>query len=166
MQCKKNKSFLPDLLLEPAQVPADVQQHLKECSQCENELNQLRATVELLDAWDAPEPSPYFDTRLAVRLREAKESAAPGFLERMRMRLLFGRDLHLRPVAVAVFALLLAIGGGSYLGVVNLNHAAPQKQQAVSATVNDLELLDSNAQTLQQLAALDDTSAGGNSISN
>lgn len=166
MQCKKIKSFLPDLLLEPAQVPADVQQHLKECSQCENELKQLRATVKLLDAWDAPEPSPYFDTRLAVRLREAKESAAPGFLERMRMRLLFGRDLHLRPVAVAVFALLLAIGGGSYLGVVNLNHAAPQKQQAVSATVNDLELLDSNAQTLQQLAALDDTSAGGNSISN
>ncbi len=166
MQCKKIKSFLPDLLLEPAQVPADVQQHLKECSQCEDELKQLRATVKLLDAWDAPEPSPYFDTRLAVRLREAKESAAPGFLERMRMRLLFGRDLHLRPVAVAVFALLLAIGGGSYLGVVNLNHAAPQKQQAVSATVNDLELLDSNAQTLQQLAALDDTSAGGNSISN
>ena len=166
MQCKKIKLSLPDLLLEPAQVPADVQQHLKECSQCENELKQLRATVKLLDAWDAPEPSTYFDTRLAVRLREAKESAAPGFLERMRMRLLFGRDLHLRPVAVAVFALLLAIGGGSYLGVVNLNHAAPQKQQAVSATVNDLELLDSNAQTLQQLAALDDTSAGGNSISN
>lgn len=165
MHCKKFKLFLPDLLLDPARVPADARQHLKECSQCENELKQLHATMQLLDAWKAPEPSPYFDTRLAVRLREAKESAAPGLLERMRMRLLFGKDLHLRPLAAAAFALLLAIGSGSYLGVVSLHHAAPQQQPVVSATVNDLELLDSSAQTLQQLAALDDMSADDNSTS-
>ena len=165
MRCEKFKLFLPDLLLDPARVPADAQQHLKQCSQCENELKQLHATMQLLDAWKAPEPSPYFDTRLAVRLREAKESATLGLLERMRMRLLFGSDLHLRPVVAAAFALLLAVSGGSYLGVVNLHHAAPQKQQVVSATVNDLELLDSNEQTFQQLAALDDANAGGDSIS-
>ena len=119
--------------------------------------------MQLLDAWDAPEPSPYFDMRLAVRLREAHESIAPGWLERIRLRLLFGSNLHLRPLAAAAFALLL-VSGGSYFGVVSLNHTEPPQQQVVSATVNDLELLDSNAKTLQELAAFDDTAGESNSM--
>jgi hypothetical protein len=170
MKCEKLQIYFPDMIFDPARVPAEAVQHLRECSHCATEWQELQTTMQLLDTWKAPEPSPYFDTRLAVRLREARESAAPGWLERLRLRLLFGNNLHLRPAAVAAFALLIVVGGGSYMGVVNLNHATPPQQQAVSATVNDLELLDSNAQTLQQLAAFDDTSAdvnpaasGGNS---
>lgn len=160
MKCEKLQSYYPDMLFDPARVPAEALRHVKECSSCAGELEELNATMRVLDSWKAPEPSPYFDTRMAVRLREARESAAPGWMERLRLRLLFGSDLHLRPMAAAALALAIIVGGGSYLGVQNLNHPSPpQRQQAVSATVNDLELLDSNAQTLQQLASFDESSA-------
>ena len=163
MRCERFQSFLPDMVLDPARVPADARQHLDECPSCANDWKELHATMRLLDAWQAPEPSPYFDTRLAVRLREARESGDLGWLERVRLRLLFGSDLHLRPVAAGAFALLLILSGGSYLGVVSLNRTTTSlQQQTVSATVNDLELLDNNANTLQELASFDDTNVNGN----
>ena len=58
------------------------------------------------------------------------------------------------------------VSGGSYFGIVSLNHTYPQQRQTVSATVNDLELLDSNAKTLQELAAFDDTTGDANSMVN
>jgi hypothetical protein len=158
MTCEKLQAFLPDMLLDPAHVPADARQHLRECSNCERDWKELQNTMLLLDTWEVPEPSPYFDTRLAARLREEKLAGSPGWMERVRMRLLFGSNLQLRPLMAGAFALILVVGGGSYAGFVNLNRTIPQQQQKVSATVKDLELLDSNAQTLQQLAAFDDTS--------
>ncbi|MHB1937919.1 MAG: anti-sigma factor [Acidobacteriaceae bacterium] len=162
MKCEKLQVHLPNMIFDPTRVPAEVLQHVKDCSHCAGELKELQATMQLLDTWRVPEPSSYFDTRLAVRLREARESEAPGWLERLRLRLLFGSNLHLRPAAAAAFALLIIVSGGSYMGVVSLNHTVgPSHQQAVSATVNDLELLDSSAQTLQQLASFDETNADG-----
>ena len=159
MKCEKLPVHLPDMIFDPTRVPAEAVQHVKECPRCAGEWKELQATMQLLDAWKAPEPSPYFDARLAVRLREARESEAPGWLERLRLHLMFGSDLHLRPAAAAAFALLLVVGGGSYFGIASLNRTVVPQQQVVSATVNDLELLDSNAQTLQQLAAFDETSS-------
>ena len=154
------------MMFDPTRVPAEAMQHVQECSGCAKELRELRATMQLLDEWKAPEPSPYFDTRMAVRLREARETEAPGWMERLRLHFLFGSNMHLRPAVAAAFALLVIVSGGSYVGIVSLNHAAaPHHQAAVSATVNDLELLDSNAQTLQQLASFDDTNPDGSSAS-
>ena len=165
MKCEKLQGYLPDVIFDPTRVPAEAMQHVKECSACAEEVRELHATMQLLDDWKAPEPSPYFDTRLAVRLREARESDAPGWLERLRLHFLFGSDMHLRPAVAAAFALLVIVSGGSYMGVVSLNHSvAPHHQPAVSATVNDLELLDSNAQTLQQLASFDETNTDGNPV--
>jgi hypothetical protein len=165
MKCERLQGYLPDMIFDPTRVPAEAMQHVKECSACGGELAELRATMQLLDSWKAPEPSPYFDTRLAVRLREARASEAPGWLERLRLHLLFGSNLHLRPAVAGAFALAIIVSGGSYVGVVSLNHpVAPRHQQAVSATVNDLELLDSNAQTLQQLASFDETNADGSPV--
>ncbi len=166
MKCEKLQGYLPDMILDPTRVPAEAMQHVTECPNCAGELKELQATMQLLDSWKAPEPSPYFDTRLAVRLREARESEAPGWLERLRLHFLFGSNMHLRPAVAAVFALLVIVSGGSYLGVVSLNHTAapPHHPQAISATVNDLELLDSNAQTLQQLASFDETNADGSPV--
>lgn len=162
MKCEKLQAYLPDMIFDPTRVPAEAMQHVKECPGCAGELKELRATMQLLDDWKAPEPSPYFDTRMAVRLREARESEAPGLLERLRLHFLFGSNMHLRPAVAAVFALLLIISGGSYIGVASFNRTVtPRHQAAVSATVNDLELLDSNAQTLQQLASFDETNADG-----
>jgi hypothetical protein len=158
MKCDKLQAFLPDMILDSTHVPTDARQHLVECSTCQKDWKELQATMLLLDTWKAPEPSPYFDTRMAARLREEKNSKAPGWVERMRTRLLFDSNLHLRPAMAAAFALLLVVGAGSYEGFVNLDRTQ-QPRQTVSATVDDLELLDSNAQTLQQLAAFDNPDA-------
>ena len=165
MKCEKLQAYLPDMIFDPTRVPAEAMQHVKECPGCAGELKELQATMQLLDGWKAPEPSPYFDTRMAVRLREARESEAPGWLERLRLHFLFGSNMHLRPAVAAVFALLVIVSGGSYIGVQSFNHAAaPHHPPAVSATVNDLELLDSNAKTLQQLASFDETNADGSPV--
>lgn len=168
MTCDKFQAFLPDMMLEPTHASPAMQQHLAECPVCRTEWNELQAAMQLLDEWKAPEPSPYFDTRMAARLRQVKASEAAGWLERIRARLLFDGHLHFRPAMAAGLGLLLIVGAGSYEEFAHLNRT-PGPAPAVSATVKDLELLDSNAQTLQQLAAFDKTDAaagqpaGGNS---
>ena len=158
MTCDKFQAFLPDMMLEPSHVSAAVRQHLAECSACRTEWNELQATMQLLDEWKAPEPSPYFDTRMAARLRQEKTSEAPAWWQRVRARLLFDSSLHFRPAMAAALGLLLIVGAGTYEEFSHLNRTPPPAP-AVSATVKDLELLDSNAQTLQQLASFDETDA-------
>jgi predicted anti-sigma-YlaC factor YlaD len=155
MTCDTFQSALPDMLLDPSHVPAQVQQHVLNCAPCRAEWNELQQTLHLLDEWTAPEPSPYFDTRIAARIREEKNAPAPGWLERLRTRLMLGGRVNLRPAMAAAFALLLVSGVGSYEGFVSLNRTQTHPM-SVSATVADLELLDTNAQTLQQLSAFDD----------
>ena len=70
--CTGMHEKLADLLFDPAAVPAKVQAHVAECEHCEAELEELKATMNLLDAWEAPEPSPYFLTRLGARMREER----------------------------------------------------------------------------------------------
>ena len=45
---------------------------------CAEKLKAMRATMALLDEWQVPEPSPYFDVRLQARLREEMAKAAGG----------------------------------------------------------------------------------------
>ena len=76
MNCESCQNALPDLLLDPGSAAARAAEpHLRDCPACLDELTQLRSTMHLLDAWQAPEPSPWFDTRIAARLRQAQ--AAP-----------------------------------------------------------------------------------------
>jgi predicted anti-sigma-YlaC factor YlaD len=69
MTCDTFQSALPDMLLDPSHVPAQVQQHVLNCAPCRAEWSELQQTLHLLDEWTAPEPSPYFDTRIAARIR-------------------------------------------------------------------------------------------------
>lgn len=158
MTCDKFQAFLPDMMLEPSHVPSAVRQHLAECPGCRAEWTGLQATMQLLDEWKAPEPSPYFDTRMAARLREEKASEAPGWWQRIRARLSFDGRIQLRPAMAAALGLALIVGAGTYEEFAHLNRT-PASAQTVSPTVKDLELLDSNAQTLQQLASFDETDA-------
>jgi anti-sigma factor RsiW len=152
MICRKVKANLADLLLDPEAVPADVRSHLKECAACSQELAELQATMSLMDEWQAPEPTPYFDSRLTARLREEQRAEPAGFLERMRARLLFGTNMSFRPLAAGALALLLILGGGTYAGLMTSHSGAPIQ---ASATVQDLQSLDDNAQVFQQMATLD-----------
>lgn len=168
--CEKFQAFLPDMVLEPTHVPAAVRLHFEECAACRTEWNELQATMRLLDEWKTPEPSPYFDTRMAARLRQEKASETPGWLERLRARLLIGGHVHFRPAMAAALGLLMIVGAGTYEEFAHLNRTATPTP-AVSATVKDLELYDSNAKTLRELAAFEETEpatgqpVGGNSNS-
>ena len=165
MICHDCQSALPELLLDPAAPNnAAAREHLKSCPACNQEFQALEATFALLDSWEAPEPSVYFDQKLAVRLREEQEMPAAGWFERMRSRLLFNTGRQFRPALAGALALGLLIAGGAFADLSGFPH--PAKTQ-ISATVNDLQILDKNDQALQTMNLLlqDDNSSNDNSIS-
>ena len=153
MNCNATKAQLADLLLDPAAASSAAHEHVAACADCGVELRELQATMLAMDAWEAPEPTPYFDTRLAARLREEKANPPAGLWERMRARLHYGSSLHLQPFAAGALALLLLAGGGTAVWV---QHGAQPPAPQESATVHDLQLLDGNAQVYQQLNSLDE----------
>ena len=163
--CKGMDLKLADLLLDPKAVPAKVKTHVAECARCEKELAELQATMNLMDSWEAPEPSPYFLSKLDARMRAEREAAPQSWLARklagLRAGLAYGPVSHMRPLAATALTVMLLIGGGTYLGVSDWMHPAlPAPQQ--TAVVHDLQLLDSNAQILDQLESISgDQNKGG-----
>lgn len=118
-----------------------------------DELEGLRKTFAALDAWEAPEPSPWFDARMAALLREEVARQPEGFFARLRSRFLFGSSYTMKPLLGSAMALLLVLAGGSY-GVEQLHH-----RNQVSVAVQDLQRLDSDATALQQMdQIIDDAS--------
>ena len=115
--CTGMESKLADLLLDPDAVPAKVRAHVEQCERCRGELAELQATMSLLDAWEAPEPSPYFLTRLDARMREERQAAPEGWFARLRDRFAYGPAMHVRPLAAMALTVMLLVGGGAYLGV-------------------------------------------------
>jgi hypothetical protein len=151
MNCKSCQKVFADLLFtadEPANEAARA--HIAECADCARELASYEATFSLLDLWDAPDVSPYFDQKLAVRLREAQSAPAVGWFERLRTRLQLNTGRQLRPALVTAMVLVLVVGGGSFSLT---NFLRPQPVET-SATVNDLQRLDKNEQALQQMDQL------------
>lgn len=161
MNCHDVNAKLADLLFEekPETLIAKdesnaVYAHLAECQSCSAQLAELRATMALLDAWEAPEPNPYFLTRLNARLDEEREAAPASWYEKLRARLVYGSRLGLRPVAAMALSVMVLIGGGAYLGLNSSDGPAVQPAQTQAAVVHDLQTMDNNAQLLDQLEAL------------
>ena len=154
-KCTAMDEKLADLLLDPGAADAKVKTHVAECASCRQELDELRATMGLMDAWTAPEPSPYFMTRLNARMREEREAPRLSWFQRMRDRFVYGPQMHAGPLAATTLTVLLLIGGGAYLGVTNVEQPA-QQPSANAAVVRDLQTLDSNKQVLDQLEAISD----------
>ena len=176
MNCHDMKSRIPELLFEPEIVIAEesavpenasvnasvngvmtepMRAHLAECDDCRTELEELRATMSLRDEWKAPEPNPYFLTRLNAQLEEEREAAPvgwpQGWYNKLRARVVYGSRHSLRPVAAMALTAAVLISGGAYLGLNELDTQTPAPQAAV---VHDLQTMDSNAQLLDQLEAL------------
>src|ERR1700761_1823481 len=110
MNCANYKSDLEDLLLDAdtfaaTERGAQAMRHVNECSACREELDSLRSTMHLLDAWAAPELSPYFDTRMQQALRTAVAEQPAGFWSRLRDRWVLGQHSILKPAMAAVAAL-------------------------------------------------------------
>ena len=73
-------------------------------------------------------------------------------IARLRAGFAYGPVSHVRPLAAMALTVMLLIGGGAYLGVTDWNHTTQQPPQ--TAVVHDLQLLDSNAQLLDQMESL------------
>ncbi len=121
-----------------------LQEHLRACAVCAERLDSLRQTMALLDEWKAPEPSPYFDVRFKVRLREEAERSH-GWLQWFR-----------KPALAAAMAGLLVVGGT----LITLKKAPDQPMQVVQAqpgtAVGDLQDLDKNHDLFANFDLLDD----------
>lgn len=155
-KCTAMEEKLADMLLAPEAASAKVKMHVAECASCRRELDEMRATMALMDAWTTPEPNPYFMTRLDARMREERQASPQGWLERLRARFTYGPPMHARPLAAMALTVMLLIGGGTYLGVSNVEQPQP-KPDRDAAVVHDLQTLDSNAQVLDQLESISGT---------
>ena len=149
--CAGMEAKLAELLLDPAAASVTVREHVSGCAGCGKELEELRSTMALMDAWEAPEPSPYFMTRFQARLNEEKQAAPAGFWARVRAQLSLGAQMHTRPVAATILTVLLLVGGGAYL---NEFWQEPPAVPTQTAVVHDLQLLDNNAQLLDQMESI------------
>jgi anti-sigma factor RsiW len=127
------------------QAAPELAEHLRACSACAEHLESLRSTMALLDEWQPPEPSPYFDTRLSARLRE--EAARP------RSWLVWLR----KPALAAAMAVLLVIGGLLFRPAVT-PQVVSQGQFQPGTAVGDLQELDKNHELLANFDLLDDIS--------
>jgi anti-sigma factor RsiW len=150
MKCTSVRELMPDIALGLAEPSAEAGEHLRNCPACAGQVNEMKKTMALLDEWQTPEVSPYFDTRLQARLREekAREAAAPGFL------------VWIRRPALALLATILFVAGTLwYRGQSHPTQVAqaPVYVPAQPGTpVGDLQALDKNDDLLSDFDVLDD----------
>lgn len=163
--CKTCQAALPDLLLEPGYRAKhrELDAHLATCTACRTELEEMQATFALMDAWTAPEPTPFFDTRVKARLREAMAAEPEGFFARMKARWMYSSNRSFKPALAGALALaMIAVGGGTFAGL----HQFGAKPATASAAVNDLKILDNNEQAFQQMDQLLDSGSDDGSNTN
>src|ERR1700746_2614226 len=86
----------------------EVEKHIAACAACAAKLQGFRQTMALLDEWQAPEPSPYFDTRLQARLREEMARPAAGWMHWLR------RPAWAMALAAVLVAGAVAVGYRSF----------------------------------------------------
>ena len=146
MKCEKMREEMFELMMEGTP-SAEVQQHLASCTACSAELASMKQTMALLDEWQAPEPSPFFDTRLQALLREEKTK------ESRKRSWVF--DWLRTPVLTAAAAVALVVGSGIYAGMKMIVPPAPPAVQQ-DAAIKDLQTLDKDQDVINNFAALDD----------
>jgi hypothetical protein len=148
MKCDEIRERIPDVAAGFSQTTTDEGKHLESCGTCAEQLKAMRATMALLDEWQAPEPSPYFDVRLQARLREEMAKPQPGWLHWFR-----------RPVLAAALTVLLGVSVGLF---VTRGSGVYKHQEEASITeppgtaVSDLQALDKNHDMYSDFELLDD----------
>lgn len=149
MKCDEIRERMPDVAAGFSEPTADESNHLASCTTCTEQLKAMRSTMSLLDEWQAPEPSPYFDVRLHARLREEIAKPQAGWLHWFR-----------QPVLAAGLTVALGIGIGLFF-VQGHRKPTPQIQATVinappGSAVSDLQTLDKNHDMYADFDLLDD----------
>jgi hypothetical protein len=152
MNCEDVRENLMELLAEGSPssghgADPEVAAHVRQCAACTGELDSLRRTMALLDEWEAPEPSPYFLTRMRAHVREEREKAPArsGVFSWMR-----------RPAMAVSLATVLVAGGLIYRfgGFIE----PPSTTSEPGTAVADVEMLDRNHDVLVNTDLIDELS--------
>src|SRR3954465_6683042 len=151
MKCDEIRERMLDVAASLSEPSAEESHHLASCTACAEQLKSIRSTMSLLDEWQTPEPSPYFDVRLQARLREEISKQQAGWLQWFR-----------RPVLAAALTVVMGVGigvfftrTGKYKNVTSARNAANIPTPPGSA-VSDLQMLDKNHEMYSDFELLDD----------
>jgi anti-sigma factor RsiW len=150
MKCNAICELMPDLAAGLDAVTPEVNKHLETCAACAGKLNEFRQTMALLDEWQAPEPSPYFEVRLRARLRE--EAARPsGWWQWIR-----------KPALAVSLAVLMVMSVTLFRTDAGRNPAQDGSRAMVAepgTAVGDLQALDRNHELYSDFEILDELQA-------
>lgn len=145
MKCNDVCELMPDLAAGLDAATPEVNDHLKNCAACASKLAEIHQTMALLDEWRAPEPSPYFDTRLMARVREEKGQPS-------------GWWLWLRKPALAVSLAVLMVMSATLIRTDGPKGGPDSSMAAIEpgTAVGDLQALDKNSDLYSDSEILDD----------
>src|SRR5215471_9371367 len=87
-ECEQVREYLLEAktLAKKNALPQPLAAHAAACAECKGEIESMQQTWALLDEWQAPEPSAYFDQRLQARLREERAEQQQGVWAWLRPR--------------------------------------------------------------------------------
>jgi hypothetical protein len=152
MNCDQIRERMPDVAAGLSEPTVDEGNHLESCGACADQLKAMRATMALLEEWQVPEPSPYFDMRLQARLREEAAKPQAGWLHWFR-----------RPVLAGALTVLMGVGIGLFFTRGGIVKRAPEPismsmtdPPARGSAVSDLQTLDKNNDLYADFDLLDD----------
>ena len=154
MKCEEIQERMPELAAGFGEPTADEGKHFESCALCTRQLNAMRETMAVLDEWQVPEPSPYFDVRLQARLREEMAKPQAGWLQWFR-----------RPVLAAALTVLMGVGVGLFVAQrqrvdqpVNIAtiDGVGSDGTGPGTAVSDLQALDKNHDLYSDFELLDD----------
>src|ERR1700675_2023620 len=158
MNCNQIHELLPDLAAGMDALTPEVERHIASCNDCATHLLELQKTMALLDEWQAPEPSPYFDTRLQARLREEMARPASGGLSAGWLGWL-RRPAWAISLAAVIFAGALLVGSKSYISQTETIATKPPSlglPVQPGTAVGDLQALERNDELYADFDVLDE----------
>jgi len=151
MKCNDISELMPDLAAGLGAVAPEVSDHLQSCAGCASKLSEFRQTMALLDEWQAPEPSAYFDVRLHARLREEAARPAVSWWQWIR-----------KPALAVSLAVTLVMSITLFRTDAGWNATGEGPRAAIAepgTAVGDLQALDKNHELYSDFDILDDLQA-------
>jgi predicted anti-sigma-YlaC factor YlaD len=174
MNCNQIRELLPDLAaaagMDASTPEPEIEKHIASCADCAAHLRDLQKTMALLDEWQAPDPSPYFDTRLQARLREEMARPVTGWLSAGWLSWL-RRPAWAMSLAAVVFAGALVIGIGSKSSILQPETIATKPPSLglpvqPGTAVGDLQALERNDELYADFDVLDELQVQDNVTAN
>jgi anti-sigma factor RsiW len=155
MKCEEFEEMMLDAVSGPMKPVPQMDVHMAACGSCAAKMKEFQQTMALLDEWQTPEPSPYFDVRLQARLREEIAKPQAGWTAWFRRPVLAAALTMLIGLGVGLF---YAKGGGGYGSADNVVASMDSPAQAAEpgTAVGDLQALEKNHDLYSDFDLLDD----------